>query len=831
MKTIRLMACLITALLCTASAPASGQQQKQPILVGHIDHVEGQLLRYVPETKDWVATVKDAPFGLEDALFADKNTRAEIIMPNNTMLRIGGSTQAQLLRLAEDVAEIDIASGTARFYNNSSKTIIRTTTPFGQIVAPAGAVFDLYVGDDSIEVIAVKGTVDYVHPSGSTKYDVRAGASSIVANRSQVTSGEGLTDASWNSWNAERDRIWARRLEPKGETVRYVPPELYTESYVLEEQGRWDNVYYDGGYRQFWRPTYVSAGWSPYTCGRWTTWYGDQVWIPAEPFGYVTHHYGSWVYVDASRCWYWAPPVVAVNIAAVPSYTVSYGWYPGRVSWIYSETDVGWVPLAPYEPYYCHHYWGPTVIIVGDFDDDHHHGDHHDDHHGKHHYEDHAVVVNQHNLYTVNNYNDVRIKNVDKATIAKSYRGSPVVNSMVIKNHKDLLQKYNFADLNVRQKPHQTVLDRIQQNMATAKRGERQPASTILQKLDRMKEGKPADGNLFKGRPQQVTDKMVPERDVNRPKALTLFPTRELKPSGQVRPEQHETQEPLRDKRASDADRGRPDRTGLNAVQKSDQGGEKIRLPEAEKNRPESDRDRLRPPREDENKGPGVHEQKPVRGPDENKPGIRPDRNDDKPVAEQPERFHRPEQTDTTPPKRPVPPVLERPETLKPTPRRTDDAWRPRSNTQQPSQETDREQPRMPPDRDQDNPAVSRPERYQRPEPPRPQIDRDDQPALPRHIEKPRYTPPEPRHIEQPVRQEPQVQQPRHIEQPVRQEPHAHQQPREAPPQPQHQPAYSQPETHTPVQRSPSGGHHQTAPQPSQPQSQQGPGMPRGFQR
>ena len=194
----------------TAAAPASGQQQKQPILVGHIDHVEGQLLRYVPETKDWVATVKDAPFGLEDALYADKNTRAEIIMPNNTMLRIGGSTQAQLLRLTEDSTEIDIASGTARFYNNSSSTaIIRATTPFGQVVAPADTVFDLYVGDESVEVIAVKGTVDYVHPSGSTKYEVRAGASSIVANRSQVTSGEGMTDASWNSWNADRDRIWA----------------------------------------------------------------------------------------------------------------------------------------------------------------------------------------------------------------------------------------------------------------------------------------------------------------------------------------------------------------------------------------------------------------------------------------------------------------------------------------------------------------------------------------------------------------------------------------------------------------------------------------------
>ena len=163
-----------------------------------------------------------------------------------------------------------------------------------------------------------------------------------------------------------------QRLEPRGETMRYLPPELHTEAYVLEEQGRWESVDYDGGYRQFWRPTHVSAGWAPYTYGRWTTWYGDQVWIPAEPFGYVTHHYGSWVYVDASRCWYWAPPVVTVGVAVVPSYTIGYGWYPGRVSWIYTDTYVGWVPLAPYEPYYCHNYWGPSAIVSINIYDDHH---------------------------------------------------------------------------------------------------------------------------------------------------------------------------------------------------------------------------------------------------------------------------------------------------------------------------------------------------------------------------------------------------------------------------------------------------------------------------
>ena len=70
--------------------------------------------------------------------------------------------------------------------------------------------------------------------------------------------------------------------------------------------------------------------------------------------------------------------------------------------------------------------------------------------------------------------------------LRKAYRGSPVVNISCSKTIKTLLQKYNFADINVHQKPHQTVRERIQQNIAAAKRGDRQNASTIAQKLDRM---------------------------------------------------------------------------------------------------------------------------------------------------------------------------------------------------------------------------------------------------------------------------------------------------------------------------------------------------------
>ena len=55
-------AVVIVPLSSAADAPA--------MVVGRIFHIEGDLLRYVPAEKDWVAVVRDAPFGTEDTLFS-----------------------------------------------------------------------------------------------------------------------------------------------------------------------------------------------------------------------------------------------------------------------------------------------------------------------------------------------------------------------------------------------------------------------------------------------------------------------------------------------------------------------------------------------------------------------------------------------------------------------------------------------------------------------------------------------------------------------------------------------------------------------------------------
>ena len=452
-------------LIAMAATPLPLTAAEAPgMMVGRIFDIEGDLLRYVPDENDWVAVVKDAPFGTEDTLYSGSQGMAEMIVPNGTWIRIGNSTQTEFITLDTDLSEMDVASGIARFYNKGSNTVIKVTSPFGYVLADPGTVFDFYVGDNSAEVVAIEGTVSFVHSATDAKYDVAAGSPSILADQQQVSSGEGTVDADWDQWNAAREDFWAAKARARGRSVEYLPPSLQDEAYALEENGRWEQVDYEGRPCWFWRPTTIVAGWSPFTVGRWTDWYGDQTWIPDEPFGYVTHHYGNWVLVGSN--WYWAPPVASVRVG-LPLLNVGFYWYPGRVSWIHSGTYVGWVPLAPNETYYCYRPWGgPHAVVVNDVSitriniNIRNYA-----------YINRAVVVSQNNFYGVNNYTKVRVTNINRTTIINNYRPAPVVNNTVINNYTTIKQRHNYTNVTVNEKPHNTVLNRIQQNQARVREG------------------------------------------------------------------------------------------------------------------------------------------------------------------------------------------------------------------------------------------------------------------------------------------------------------------------------------------------------------------------
>ncbi len=413
-------------------------------MVGRISHVEGYLSRFDPETDDWVATPLESPFGTEDLLRTDGDGKAEFILPNSTWVRIDGDTRIQLLALTPQLTEVDLPMGNARFYNKSAQTEITAVTPFGRIVAPPGTTFDLYVDEDGVDLVAIRNSVFFHHNASSRRHEVRSDSSALFANTLEVTAIAGEGDPEWNAWNQNMDNLWAERTATRGPSADYLPPELHTESYALDRHGHWERVYYEGQYYRFWRPAYVGAGWSPFSYGAWVVWHGDHVWIPHEPFGYVTCHYGNWIHT--AGYWYWAPPVTRVMVrTGRPLLHIGFGWYPGRVSWIHSGAYVGWIPLAPFEPYYTHRRWGRRCVPASHWKGHRRHIVH------KH--RDHAVVIHRSHLYRSADYRYNRIRSIPRQTIHAKFRSTRLPDSAVLLDHRHRQERDRFYPNRPEKKP------------------------------------------------------------------------------------------------------------------------------------------------------------------------------------------------------------------------------------------------------------------------------------------------------------------------------------------------------------------------------------------
>jgi len=517
---------MIFLILAMSSMALPGLAQEFPnVVVGRVYQVEGDLLRYIPAENDWVAVVRDAPFGTEDTLYSGDRAMAELVVPNGSWIRVGNNTQLQVIDLETDLTETDVASGLARFYNKGSRTVIKATSPYGYVLADPGTAFDFYVGENSVEVVAIQGEVSFVHAATGRRYDVSAGYDSILADTNQVSSGDGAVARDWDQWNESREAFWSEKARVRGRSFEYLPPDLRDEAYALEENGRWERVPYEGSPRWFWRPINVHVGWSPFTVGRWTDWYGDQTWIPAEPFGYITHHYGNWVYVRNN--WYWAPPVERVQIG-LPLLNIGFFWNPGRVSWIHSGAYVGWVPLAPRETYYSRRHWGgPHVTVVNNINitritiNVRNYA-----------YARQAIVVNQNNFYRVNSYRNVRVTNINNTTIINTYRAAPVVNKTVITNYDTNRQRYNYTNRPLDRKPHTSVVKRIRQNETIIQkdRGRSENAAVLQQQVKRAPEGK--INRESRVAPPKIADRVVPVREVNRPESEVRFEQKEIKKRG-----------------------------------------------------------------------------------------------------------------------------------------------------------------------------------------------------------------------------------------------------------------------------------------------------------
>ena len=416
----------ILFLLVLFSAIWIGSAVDAAITVGRISNVEGQIYRYMDVDDSWVATSQQSPAGTQDVLLTGDDSKAEIAFPNNQLVRLDENTEIEILKLDDEIGEFILHSGLARFYNRSSAGKLLIETARGTATVEPGSAIDVLADKKSVTVSAVYGEAIFrSYQDGAETVEVISGSTSLEFQEKSIIAGIGPIDRKWDRWCADREGVLAQNRMVRSE---YLPESMQEYAYAMEPNGRWQRIYYSGYYYWAWKPHSVDVGWSPYTTGYWDDWHGSPVWIDYNPWGWATHHHGHWL--NMYGAWMWTPYVHVSNVPGVTAigFNISFGrtykshWHPGRVRWIAYNDNVGWMPLAPRETYYGYRKWGPRTVVME---------------RGaslsininlsSHRYINHAVIIPKNHSYqrkhgVINNYNTVRIKNVNKTTIVKNYK-------------------------------------------------------------------------------------------------------------------------------------------------------------------------------------------------------------------------------------------------------------------------------------------------------------------------------------------------------------------------------------------------------------------------
>lgn len=308
--------------------------------------VDGDIMFRTPDAGEWLPASINTPLDEGDAIWCPDGTRAEIQLPDGTMVRLDGGSQLDLLANEDGFTHLHLASGRVyvRTAQTSTLNSIQIDADDTTVLPAARTRLRLDMLPNSQEDVTIYKGSAYVEGNGN-RTKVRAGEHIALEEGHSELLPLNPPD-SWENWNMDRDRAQSRAAK----TDSYLPDELRSYSAELDSNGSWASV---PEYGMVWRPSVVvSNDWAPYRSGRWV-WKGDDyVWISFENWGWVPYHYGRWAVISGFG-WCWVPP------ARGDVY-----WGPGYVGWYRTGSHVGWTPLAPGEVFYGRRYYGRHSVNI-----------------------------------------------------------------------------------------------------------------------------------------------------------------------------------------------------------------------------------------------------------------------------------------------------------------------------------------------------------------------------------------------------------------------------------------------------------------------------------
>jgi hypothetical protein len=352
------------------------------LTAGRIQRVDGDVAvanAFTGNGSDsqWYEAAPNSPFSVGDRIYTNDNSHTSLAFTGRNYARLYPNTSLDVLALDRSRTQLALRDGSAIFdvgYLERGQ-VFEVGTPRGAVNFYEPGLYDVGIGNDGNVLISVlSGLAQVVGLGGTGRISkgellTLAGqtAAEIVLSRINGQDAGYLVD---DYYGYQYPQYYDGRyidyntylndpyyFDPYRRNVSY----QYASSYIpglsdLDYYGNWQNV---NGYGYGWTPR-VDNGWSPYQQGYWMNDYPyGPTWVSTEPWGYAPYHYGRWAF--AGDRWYWIPD----GVNTTPTYS------PALVAFVPTtvQNEIGWVPLAPGDPYVARYYdeqWNPYYLSNGD---------------------------------------------------------------------------------------------------------------------------------------------------------------------------------------------------------------------------------------------------------------------------------------------------------------------------------------------------------------------------------------------------------------------------------------------------------------------------------
>ena len=318
--------------------------------VARLSLINGEVSVRRGDAGEVVAGAMNSPVMVGDAIITKQQSRAEVQFDYANMIRIGAMADVRLAELEFHRYMLQLASGTVTFRvlrNNDAS--IELSTPSVAIRPAHRGIYRVAIRPDGTTEITVRqGDLDVYTAMGNEH--LRAGQVMLARgeNEPEYQLYSAGPEDEWDQWNASRDQALEHAI-----STQYVNPDVYGAE-DLDGNGRWVN---SPTYGQVWSPA-VTSDWAPYRNGRWV-WqdYYGWTWVSYDTWGWAPYHFGRWFW-DSGVGWCWWPGARGGHHYWRPALVGFFG-FGGGVGVGFGFGRVGWVPLAPYEPF--HPWWGRGI--------------------------------------------------------------------------------------------------------------------------------------------------------------------------------------------------------------------------------------------------------------------------------------------------------------------------------------------------------------------------------------------------------------------------------------------------------------------------------------